>query len=118
MLLQVLLLLLLLQLSTVWAIRISSLCSPAPSSAWTSPCTPEAGPLCVGDMAAASAVPPCAVFSISPGDWFMTINLYFFQLRALASLGQSDCCLRLNAAFLLLLDSVGELGWQSDLSGL
>lgn len=111
-------LLLLLQLSTLWAIRSSSLCSPAPSSDWTSPCMPETAPLCVGDMATASAVPPWAVFSISPGDWFITINLYFFQLRALESLGQSDCCLRLNAAFLLLLDSVGELGWQSDLSGL
>lgn len=48
----------------------------------------------------------------------MTMNLYFFQLRALAYLGQSGGCLRPRLAFMLLLDSVGEFGWQSDLSGL
>lgn len=110
-----------LQLSTLWDMDILSLCSLATSSPWTSlcwPAVPVLQGLSVGDMTVDSALPPWTSCSFSLGVWFITMNLYFFQLRAFASWGCSAGCLRLIVAFLLLLDSVGEFGWQSDLSGL
>ncbi len=55
------------------------------------------------------------LLSFAPSEEFNTMNLYFFQLRTLGRLVElgGDAAPRLQ-----LLDSAGELGWQSDLRGL
>ncbi len=55
------------------------------------------------------------LLSFAPSVEFSTMNLYFFQLRTLGRLMElgGDAAPRLQ-----LLDSAGELGWQSDLRGL